>query len=514
MHLKTNYPLWLNKVLDYVKSERTVRFLKMLLIIVSCLYIFLYVYTVYYRLQYPFELEWIEGGIHDQVQRIVEKKPIYVAPSIEFVPFLYTPLYFSLSSLISPLLGGGLFPLRLVSFVASLVSFVAIFFIVYRETKNLLAAIVATGLFAATFRITGVWMDIARVDSLFLALFLFFIFIIRGNKTATHAILAGILLAMAYLSKQTMLVISIPIILWLFFQTPKYSIILLVSALLIIGTTTIVLQQQSDGWYLYYTYHLLSQQTEWFPRAFFTFWGEDLLANFPLAIVCIIIASTYTPIQKNDARIDWLVICVGALAGSFLTRIKVGGYDNVLLPIVAVISILFGFSIYKILKISAEHKNRFHGIIYTVGVLQLFMIFYNPITQIPSPLDMEYGLKFIRLLEETEGPVYLVDHGYISTLAGKESYAHHAAIWDVRRGTEQSEGNILLSHSLQNAIEQQFFSTIILDSKGNYCCDQIETYYDLKGMVFEEEREGETGFYPVTGSQRRPTYIYTAKRLR
>ena len=45
------------------------------------------------RFPYPFGLEWMEGGILAHALRIAEGQPTYAAPSVDFIPFLYTPLY-------------------------------------------------------------------------------------------------------------------------------------------------------------------------------------------------------------------------------------------------------------------------------------------------------------------------------------------------------------------------------------------------------------------------------------
>ena len=168
-----------------MKKEKQSRFgrfklvplLNLALFSLAVVYLIIYLWMAYYRLRYPFDLEWIEGGMVDQVQRLLHGQSMYVAPSISYVPFLYPPIYFYFSALAALLFGIGLFPLRLVSFLASLVSFTTIFLIVRAETKNDWAAILSTGLFVATFRVTGAWLDIARVDSLFLALWLLFIYL-------------------------------------------------------------------------------------------------------------------------------------------------------------------------------------------------------------------------------------------------------------------------------------------------------------------------------------------------
>lgn len=54
----------------------------------------------------------------------------------------------------------------------SLVVLTLIVFIVRRASGSTAAGVVATGLYAATYRVSGAWADTARVDSLLLALLL------------------------------------------------------------------------------------------------------------------------------------------------------------------------------------------------------------------------------------------------------------------------------------------------------------------------------------------------------
>ena len=97
--------------------------LRLALFSITAAYLVIYLWMVFYRIRYPFDLEWIEGGMVNQVQRLLHGQSMYVAPGIDFVPFLYPPVYFYFSALPALLFGIGLFPLRLVSFLASLVSF-------------------------------------------------------------------------------------------------------------------------------------------------------------------------------------------------------------------------------------------------------------------------------------------------------------------------------------------------------------------------------------------------------
>lgn len=477
-------------------------------------YITIYLWMAFYRLQYPFDLEWIEGGMLDQVQRLVNGESIYVKPDINFVPFLYPPLYFYLSAAASMVFGDGLLPLRLVSFGASLVSFTSIFLIVRNETKNLWTAFLSVGLFAATFRVTGAWLDIARVDSLFLALWLMFIYFARSGESLRSSLLAGIFAALAILTKQTTLVLCLPVLVYLFWWNKKHALVTLAVAALIAGTTTLILEYTSTGWYTYYVFRLLSQQTEWRSWMFASFWKDDLLVHLPLALLFVIFFLIGKPKHNQSTLLWWASVLVGALAGTFITRVKVGGYDNVLLPTYAILSVLFGLGLEEALKtlnlVNADYKDRIEILIHIMCLCQLVILFYNPFAQIPTTADVNNGYNLVELISKVDGDVFIPDHGHLSILAGKQPYAHHSAIWDILRGNQQTPEKELLSDDLNAAIRQQVFDMIILDTEWNYCCAEIDQYYTKTGDVAYTDN----AFLTVTGWKKRPTYIYIAKRLK
>jgi hypothetical protein len=497
-------------------SFKLPQLLKYALFSVAVAYLIIYFWMAYYRLRYPFDLEWIEGGMVDQVQRLIHGQNMYVAPSLSYVPFLYPPLYFYFSAIATFFFGSGLFPLRLVSFIASLVSFTSIFLIVRAETKNGWAAILSTGLFAAAFRVTGAWLDIARVDSLFLALWLLFIYFVSSRKSWGYSILTGILAAMAYLTKQTALIACLPVVAYLFWRNWKYALSCLVVAILTVGITTLVLNHTSAGWYSYYVFGLLTQQTEWLPLEFVTFWNDDLLIHLPLAILFATFFIAGRPRQERISLMQWLSILLGALAGTFITRVKIGGYDNVLLPAYAVLSIFFGFGLAGALKqirqVNVDFRGRLEVLIHIACLIQLVMLSYNPFAQIPTKADLEAGNKLVKMLSTVKGEVFLPDHGYLPILAGKTTYAHESAIWDVLRGDQETKGKTLLMEDLNEAIRNQKFDEIILDSDLdlNWCCKNIDQTYTLVGEVFKDPMV----FYTVTGDKKRPTNIYVANRLK
>jgi 4-amino-4-deoxy-L-arabinose transferase-like glycosyltransferase len=483
-----------------------------LVALAAALYIVAYVVIAIYRMRYPFELEWIEGGFVDQVRLLASGQQMYVEPSVEFVPFLYTPLYFYVAALATKIFGAGFFPLRLVSFLASLAAMAAIFLVVRRETRRPLAALLSAGLFLAAFRVTGAWLDIGRVDSLFLALYLFFIYFVRLRQWRFSAVVAGLLVALAFLTKQTAIVACIPLIAFLLIRDWRRATVLAAVALAIVGVITLVFDRASNGWYTFYTIDLLAQQQEWRPELFVPFWMKDLWSHLPVAILLSLFFLLSLVHKKDWPELgEWTAILVGALATSFLARVKQGGYENVLLPAYAVLAIFFGLGLAHLLNLVARLRNNYRVLaeiaIYLACGVQFALLYYNPVDQVPTRADAETGQKFVQWLAATEGEVYLPFHGYLPALAGKKTYAHHSAVWDIMRGTGDTEGERILREKFAAASREQVFDRVVLDVEWSYL-PKLDQNYVPSGKVLEDE----SGFYQVTGWQIRPTFVYIPKR--
>ncbi len=132
----------------------------------------IYLSVAFRRIGYPYELEWLEGGAVEIVARVSHGHSMYVAPSIHYVPYPYTPLYFWVSALVAKVVGVGFLPLRLVSVVSSIGVFAVLWRLVQQETGDPVAGVAAAGIFAATYKIGLAWFDIGRVDSLYLLMML------------------------------------------------------------------------------------------------------------------------------------------------------------------------------------------------------------------------------------------------------------------------------------------------------------------------------------------------------
>ncbi len=483
--------------------------LKYLLLIGAGLYILLYLFLVFSRIHYPFALEWQEGLSLEQVRRILSGQKLYVNPSLKFVPYNYTPLYFYVSAFVAKIIGQGFVPLRLVSFISSLGCFLLIFLFVIRETQSCYAGVLAIGLFAATYQASGAWFDLARIDSLFLVLLLWAIYLLRFKTSSRAYILAGILITCSFLTKQTTLVIVCPIVLYCVVEHWRRSLILLAVIISGIVGSTLILDYIHSGWYIYYIFGLLQNRQAIITHMLVFFWSHDIIA--PLAIACCM-AIFYFFVQCSKSKTQglfYLLVAAGMTGGAWIARFKAGGYMNNLMTAYAIIAILFGLAfpaIFEYLRTISVHRQHHMKIyVYGICIIQFLGVVYNPLKQIPTRQDLEAGKKFVDELAQIPGDIFLVRHGYLLEFIGKQSFAQEMAIHDILSG-DTGEIKVRFSHEISEAIASKQFDAIIVDGVW-WFSHEIEQYYEQQQPVFDTE----SVFWTVTGYRTRPEFIYVPK---
>jgi hypothetical protein len=467
-----------------------------------------YVLIALIRIDYPFKLEWMEGGSLHQVTRILLGQKLYVAPSLDFTPFIYNPLYFYAAALLSKLLGADLFTLRLLSLVASLGCFSVIGLIVWNECGDLLCGILSGSLFAATFSLTGGWFDLARVDSLFLFLFLLGLYVIRRWDSTLATVAAAILIWLSFLTKQTALIMAFGIMAYLLAYHWKrfcwFSATLI--CLLIVGT--LLLDWIHSGWYTYYAFGLPSHfQIEPLGYYFlFHFWTNDLLA--PLGIACatslFFLISGLARGNKRDTTF-YLLIVASMLAASWLSRVKVSGYHNVLFPAYAGICVLFGLGVHRALTLVEGVPDRRKAIatsvIWVACIVQFATLAYSPLKQLPGKDDLQAGRSLVKMIAGYGGDVFIPNHPYLAVMAGKDWHALSICMTDVPRG-DQGEAAEKLKTEMSRALRDRKFDAVILDDDLLFVRD-VAKYYKPRIRLFP----GKDVFWPVTGQMARPAIV-------
>src|SRR5437773_707616 len=101
--------------------------LRMAVIVAAAWYLLVYFVLAAVRVRYPFDLEWLEGAGLEHVRRIVAGQPLYTKPSLEFIAFPYTPLYYYVCAAVARVTGHlDFIAMRSVSVAASVGVFVLI----------------------------------------------------------------------------------------------------------------------------------------------------------------------------------------------------------------------------------------------------------------------------------------------------------------------------------------------------------------------------------------------------
>jgi hypothetical protein len=476
-------------------------------------YIVAFLYVAANRIGYPYELEWIEGGFVGQTGRIAAGQSVYGPPTVEFTPFLYTPLFFYLSAAVAKILGTGFAPLRIVSVAAALIAMAGMFLLVYRRNGNIPAGLFAAGLLAASYRVTGAWLDVGRVDSLAIALLVLFLLALPASPGRLRWVLSGAAAALMFLTKQSLLAVVVPFFAVHLIQYRSRALWMAAGFLLPVGIVTGVMNATSGGWYSFYTFDLLGQQADWLGRdAILSFWKTDLLRHFFPALGLAGAGLFFLLREKRSEFWQWLALLAGAIACSFLARIKAGGYDNVLLPAVTVTAILFGAGWDRLRAAVSTNPGLIRhaaGIAAVILVLyQFYHLRYSPAAQLPTERNDRTAADFIEYLAEQPGDVYVPYHTHYAAMAGKPAYAHQSALWDVLRGDAPNRGKAILAASITEALADGRFSQIIVDGDGEWnFLAGLEDYYQLRAEVLDPD----LGPTPVTGWQISPRLVFQPK---
>jgi hypothetical protein len=427
--------------------------------IVAAGYVVLYAVLVCLRVRYPFDLEWLEGACVDHVRTILAGRPLYARPSLDFIPLTYTPGYFYLAAALSKVMGVGLLPLRLISIASSFGMFAVIYRLVARETGAPSSGALAAGLFAAMFGWTGGWFDIARNDSLFLLLALAAVYVLRWHPSARAAMVAGVLISLSFLVKQTGLIIAVPLALYC--AARGWRVFLGFSgvvAVIVVGTT-MGFDRAFDGWYRYYIY-AVPRQHPVAAQSWLGFWRYDLMQPLPVALVFSLAYMAWRMTQPDRTRpLFYLLMSAGFFAGAWVSRLHSLSFINVVLPAYAAVAIVFAIGVHDAIGRTIGRYRVGAAVCYLVALAQLIKAGYLPQTFVPNADDVRAGEQLLGQIQETRGEVFLPYHGYLPARAGHATEAHAVVLADVIRGgmTEVERG---LSRELDEALRAHRFEWI------------------------------------------------------
>ncbi len=494
---------------------RIARGLPWLLVALPALYqIYLLSTAVTERLAYPYDLEWMEGGMLHHAQRIHEGLGIYGPPSVDFIPYLYTPLYPAMLALVSGVFGIS----YTVGRVFSLVSMIGIATVSFASIGSrrhghlhiepvLAGAVLALGLFAATYPYVEGWFDLVRADTMFLWMVTAGLAgLPRWSKIGTgwrgHARVAagGALLALAFFAKQTGIIyvalggLIVLAVNWR--RVPAY-----VAASGVIGLGGVkLLNATTHGWFWTYIREIHSAHDFNMDR----FWKSfgNILWHFPA--VSVVIAATLLVLlvtrifkgplpRATHAFLLWTaVFAVSVLIGAIGWGTEFAHF-NAYMPAFLHGGFAAGAAIpalYACARLwwgDRAHLEIGSSVIALAAAVPLALACWgarwNPQRFIPTNADREAGDRLVARIKSFPGDVWMPSHPWYLQLAGKTPHVHRMGIKDV---TARQPREVL---GLEDAMKNHAFSALILDERDVHIeVPAVQTYYRPAIKLPAEER--------------------------
>jgi Dolichyl-phosphate-mannose-protein mannosyltransferase len=515
------------------RTEQAARWAAWIAVLGAIAPIVIYLWVALHRLYYPFEFDWLENGEVNLVGRVLAGKPLYTAPTLAYVSYTYPPLYTYVSAAVAEVTGLGFLPLRLVSFGASLVTFAVLWRWAVAITSDRVAGIVAVGLYAATYGLTGWWFDVGRLDSLFLMFTVAALWAGRNAQGVRGGVAVGVLAFLAFFTKQIALVAIIPALTCLALMRPRAGLSALIVLIASVAVSTLLLDALTDNWYRYFVVSELAGQP-WRQSAWIGFWAHDLYSHLralTLLLVAALAAVTSTWVRRTGgwrsvaarqapkALQRWAVLVwrtkllrggqlgiqyeftavAGLLLAAWFSRLHTAGYVNVLLPAYAACALLGALAFAKLRRMGPLPALAATAIL----LVQFAMLLSRPSYALPSRTESTAGAELITKLSKLPGPVLVLGHPWYGTLVGKGSFAQADAIREVLR-SDSARGRVYLNRTLKGSLNRYHIQAVVTDGvPPNWLAIQLAQEFTLKtGMITRHP------LFPPAESGSAPSQLY------
>ena len=411
------------------------------LIVPSVVALIAFLFVALSRVAYPFALEWLEAGTYMHVVRILEGKPLYAAPSYDFIAMIYTPLYFYIAASLAWLTQNVMFSMRWVSIASSLVAFVMLYGVCRTRRLPGFLSLLAVGLVAASYKATGFWFDIGRVDMFFLALLLltFLLVSMRPRHEVPAGIAAGIALALAFAAKQQA-VVAFPFLLFslLVERRWKKALAFGLSFAMLLVLFVWAFNATTQGWFQFYVFTVPGSaptSAVWFADI----WRILLLPAFwplvALSLFGVVVALVSSRRRHHVPRLISLALVVlPLLIMSYLSLAKQWGYVNGFLPAA------FGLALAGSEAVFYAMDTTLKPLWVKTGVLSVALAFvwlqfgvsrYDPRDQIPSSANVAAGYQVLEKIRHAPTPIFAPTAAYLLDMIGQPMHFQMSTLSDL-----------------------------------------------------------------------------------
>lgn len=422
-------------------------------------YIAAFVGVALLSLHYPFQLEWMEGQTIDIMQRLNNGLPFYAKPSLEYVSFIYTPLYYYVAAFLAKLTVVDFFPARLLSILSTLGTMALLYGWVCKEGGRKRDGLIAAGLFAGTYTLSGRWFDVSRIDNFWVFLTIAALFLLYHYRSKISVVAASGLFIAAFFTKQSALFIIVPALLGMFLIDGRRTLCCGVMAAAGIGIGCAWLEWASEGWFSFYVFSVPAGHGME-KRMIVDFWTKDLARQ--MGLLCVLIAPALWQIACTDRKKAgfYIALLIGFISCSYISRLHWGGWLNVLIPLHVVLALMAGLSLRYWQQRPQAYVQWLCAALLFAHMLRLF---YNPVLLVPTHESAEKGQRFLQQISQVDGDIFMSEIQFVQTRVGKKSYTFGMAGYDVLRAELGDKNNIkeALRSELLESLQNHRFAAVI-----------------------------------------------------
>ena len=500
------------------------------------------------RLRYPLDLEWMEGGVLTHALRLSKGQPLYAEPSVDFVSFLYTPLYPAILAAFSKVFGLSYTLGRAVS-VLSFSGALAILFVAVRdiappfESDELQTVGTTAGLMGAAtaclaFPFCGAFYDLVRADSLWLLLVSAGLYCCSPGGSTRKVLVGALLLVLAFFTKQTaapfMVAAAVAVAL-----TSSLKRALVFAAVAFGSTAAAILAGQylTDGWLWIYIYRLHQAHETQFERI----WAETprVLFDYGFVLLIPIVACfVFVAFRRTLSKRLFYWACMGAtgVATTAVTSATQGAYDNAYIPAVYFGALLSAACVVELPALAGglrastagavwsrtERHGRPLGSLRTFSILGLTVLSGHILTHwldasphIPTAQDQAAARKLLGYLTEQGPETFVPCHPFYNVLAGGNGHMHVMGLNDVyawpRTITDDPARDTAIKERFRQSVlgsfQAQRWKRVIQDDCATPTLFGLNRYYG----VIEDLGQSGRAPRPFTGYLCTPRYVWAPR---
>ncbi len=390
-------------------------------------------YTVAGRILFPYDLEWMEGGMLVHAWRVLHGQALYVDPTSDFIPFIYPPLYHWLTAAAGAVFGFGYAPARAISIIGSVVAAAGATVATRQEGARWGLSFAAAGLYLSTFEDTGAFFDLVRIDGLFMALTIGAL--VAGRSAAWRT--SGLLLTLAFATKHNAAAFGLPILLWSHRHHGRAAArqFVLWSVGPALAFTLLVTLFEGDQLYLTYILGVPADHGFVASRFFWLAQKESFLA-LPMTTTALAAVGVLALLDRRQGSLRlapgtqyWLWNGTLAIVLSAVMRGHQGGYMNVLMPGIWALSV---GGVLALEQLRRRYPHR--AVVFLVPLLvagQLVYEDWDPERYRATAEDVEAGDRYVEEVAAIDGEVLTPWSPWIAVQAGKAPTFHLIGLWDI-----------------------------------------------------------------------------------